>query len=99
MATKKKQVASQRKQKTKAHKKDSPAASKKVPIESSDDHVRLLHSANAVSISYSDPAQVLPHLLHLASSFAGEHFDQANFTAADGDVLGTPAARQIVGKC
>jgi hypothetical protein len=98
MATKKKQVVSQRKQKMKAPKRASPAISKKRAVESSGDHVTLRHSPNAVTISYSDPAQVLPHLLHLASSFAGEHFDQANFTAAD-DVLGTPAARQIVGKC
>jgi hypothetical protein len=97
MATK--QVASQHKKKVKTPKKASPAAMKKAPVRSSDDHVTLRHSANAVTISYSDPAQVLPHLLNLASSFAGEHFDQANFTAADDDILGTPAARQIVGKC
>jgi hypothetical protein len=93
------QAPKQRTKQAKASKKATPAKATAASKPASDDHVTLRHSANAVTISYSDPAQVLPHLLSLASSFAGQHFDSANFTADDDDVLGTVAARQIVSNC
>jgi hypothetical protein len=74
----------------------STAASETSPA--ADQHVTIRHSPNAITISYSDPALVLPHLLDVASQFAGKHFASASLTSDD-DVLGTSAARQIVQKC
>jgi hypothetical protein len=63
-----------------------------------DQHVTIKYSPNTITISYSHPELVLPHLLDVASQFASKHFASASFTS-DEDVLGTSAARRIVGKC
>jgi hypothetical protein len=54
---------------------------------------------NRVTISYHQPEEAIPHLLNLAGDIAAKHFDKARFTAAAEDVLGTPAARDIVSSC
>ncbi|HEY0794527.1 MAG TPA: hypothetical protein VGD64_01990 [Acidisarcina sp.] len=77
---------------------DSPSSVTPKSSHDPDQHVTIRHSANAITISYSDPAFVLPHLLDIASQFAGRHFASASLTSDD-DVLGTSAARQIVQKC
>lgn len=61
--------------------------------------VKIKQSPGKISITYGDPRHVLPHLLRLASGFAGKHFDTAEYTSGDDDVLGTEAAREIVSGC
>jgi hypothetical protein len=61
--------------------------------------VTVKRSGNAVTISYDRPEDALPHILDLASDFADKHFAMAAFTAAEDDVLGTAAAREIVSGC
>lgn len=61
--------------------------------------VLIKKSSGAIRIKYSDPRHVLPHLLSLASEFAGRHFGKSIYTAAADDVLGTEAAKKIVAGC
>jgi hypothetical protein len=61
--------------------------------------VKVTRTSKTVTISFSRPEEVLPHLLSLASDFAGKHLDKAWFTTDTDDVLGTAAARDIVSSC
>lgn len=72
---------------------------KKVATPISSQRVSVKKTANSVHIDFADPRQVLPHLLNLASDFAGKHFATATYTSAEDDVLGTAAARTIVSGC
>src|ERR1700737_5616068 len=59
--------------------------------------VKVKRTPNPIHISYSDPGDVLPHLDALVTEFTDKHF--ATEVAADEDVLGTDAAKEIVSGC
>jgi hypothetical protein len=94
----KKQSSTKLRKSVKAPGNPEPSPAKVDVAPAPDQHVTIKHSPNAITISYSHPELVLPHLLDLASQFASKHLAAASFTS-DEDVLGTAAARQIVGKC
>lgn len=60
--------------------------------------VKITKTSGSLHLEFDDPREVVPHLLDLASDFAGKHFSTAVY--ADGaDELGTEAAREIVSGC
>jgi hypothetical protein len=61
--------------------------------------VQITKTKTSVHIDFANPSDVLPHLLNLASDFAGKHFATATYTSAEDDVLGTAGARTIVSGC
>jgi hypothetical protein len=94
MAGKKTPNRSPKRNSTSAPKKGAARAGKKASK-----RVQIKQVPGKISITYDDPRHVLPHLLGLASDFAGKHFDTVEYTSADDDVLGTEAAREIVSGC
>jgi hypothetical protein len=95
----KKKAASQPVAKKKATSASKKPAPRKAPKPEAPKGVVVTRSRNLVTISYGKPHEVLPHLLDLASDFAGRHLAKAAFTSTGAGVLGTPAAREIVSKC
>jgi hypothetical protein len=75
------------------------ASTKKSGTKSRQIKATVSRGRGKVTISFAQPHEALPHLLNLASDIAGKHFDQAAFTPAADDVLGTAAAREIVSGC
>lgn len=59
--------------------------------------VKVTKTSKSIHIAYSDPRHVLPHLVDLVSEFTDKHF--VTDVAADEDVLGTDAAKEIVSGC
>jgi hypothetical protein len=73
-----------------------PAARKKATTPKG---VTVTRGRNLITITYGKPHEVLPHLLDLASDFAGKHFAKAALTPGGDDVLGADAAQDIVSGC